>query len=94
MLQMHLHEQGVMWRLIEGEDFCQLKNVLDNTMKECTTNGLGLRQSSAVITFEQETEFFSKGLLGEETPAQLLKTVIYMLGLHLALRGGVEHERL
>ena len=33
-------------------------------------------------------------LLGEELPEQLLHTVIYMLGMHLALQEGVEHTRL
>ena len=37
---------------------------------------------------------FQKNILGESSPLQLLQTVIYMLGLHLALRGGVEHSRL
>ena len=34
---------------------------------------------------------FDKGILGEDNPSKLLETVIYMVGLHLALRGGVEH---
>ena len=24
MLQMHLHEKGLMWKLIDGQEFCQL----------------------------------------------------------------------
>ena len=37
---------------------------------------------------------FSRGALGELNPPQLLRMVIYMMGLHLALRGRVEHNRL
>ena len=34
MIQMYLHERNVMWKLMHGEGFGQLRNVLDNTMKE------------------------------------------------------------
>ena len=92
MLQMHLHGNNIMWRLIEGEDFYQLRNVLDNTMKKRTASWLWVHQSASVISLEQEDLMFSKGILGDENSTQLLKTVIYLLGLHLALRSGVEHE--
>ena len=34
MIQMHLNEDGIFWKLLDGEKFIQLKNVIDNTMKE------------------------------------------------------------
>ncbi len=34
------------------------------------------------------------GILSEAQPKQLCETVLYLLGLHLALRGGDEHKRL
>ena len=37
---------------------------------------------------------FESGVLGEDTPVKLLRTVIYMIGLHCALRGGIEHSNL
>ena len=37
---------------------------------------------------------FDEGILGEDNPQKLLNTIIYMMGLHLALRGGVEHSHL
>ena len=80
--------------LINGVGFSQLHNVLDNTMKERTAMGLGSRKSSSVISLAQESLLCDKGLLGTENPQQLLKTVIYIMGLHLALCGGVEHQKL
>ena len=56
--------------------------------------GLGLKQSSNVISLKSEEKLFECGELGEGNPQQLLNTVVYMVGLHFALRGGVEHQRL
>ena len=37
---------------------------------------------------------FDKGVLGEDSPLQLLQTKIYMVGLHCALQVGIEHSKL
>ena len=94
MIQMYLHENGLMWKLLEGENFVNLRNVLDNQMKVRTANGLGNKVLSSVISLKQEDVLFEKGILGEDTPSVLLDTVIYKMGLHLALHGSVEHCRL
>ena len=94
MLQMYLHENGIYWRLLEHDSFRGFRNILDNTMKQRTAMGLGMRVSSSVISLSQEDKLFREGILGDEEPKQLLQTVIYMLGLHLALHGGVEHSQL
>ena len=94
MIQMHLQQNGVYWKLLDGEKFVKLRNILDNTMKERTAQGLGVRNSCNIISLEHENHMFECNALGENTPEQLLKTVIYMLGLHLALRGRVEHTSL
>ena len=91
MIQMHLQQNGVHWKLLDGSEFVNLRNVLDNLMKERYAQGLGVRKSCSVITLDIENKLFEANALGEDTPEKLLKTVIYMLGLHLALRGGVEH---
>ena len=94
MIQMFLHEKGIFWRLLEQLVFQFMRNVLDNTMKERTALGLEVRQSSSIISLAHEDVLFQTGALGEQNPEQLLRTIIYMLGLHLALWGGVEHNRL
>ena len=94
MLQMHLHQNMMYWKVLDDQEFLTLHNVLNNTMKERTARGLGVRQSASIITLSHENKMFKCGVLDEDTPEKLLKMVIYMLGLHLALRGGVEHNRL
>ena len=94
MVQMYLHENGVFWKLFDDQQFATLRNVVDNTMKERHGAGLGVRRSSEIITLEHEDKLFSQSVLGEENPLQLLRTIIYMLGMHCALRGGVEHSNL
>ena len=94
MLQMYLHENGLYWKLLEDQEFLGMRNVLDNTMKERTAQGLGVTISSSVISLDQESQLFDRGILGEDNPEKLVYTVIYMMGLHLALWGGVKHTRL
>ena len=48
MIQMHLHQNGIYWKLLDGD------NVLDNLMKQRTAMGLGVRQSSTIITLGHE----------------------------------------
>ena len=48
---------------------------------------LGVKRTCDVISLSHESKMFECNALGESNPAQLLRTVIYMLGLHLALRG-------
>ena len=94
MIQMYLHENGVYCKVLDGDQFTGLRNILDNTMKQRTAMGLGAKVSSEVISIELESKMFKENVLGEDTPVKLLQTMIYMLGMHLALRGGVEHTRL
>ena len=94
MIQMYLHENNVFWKLYDEQEFIHLKNVVDNTMKERHSEGLGVRRSNDIISLSQEDKLFNSGILGESSPLQLLRTVIYMIGLHCALRGGVEHNNL
>ena len=94
MIQMYLHECNVFWKLLDQPEFMGLCNVVDNMMKERHAMGLGVWQSSDIISLKHEDELFRKGILGDESPMQLLRTVVYMIGLHCALRGGVEHNNL
>ena len=91
MIQMYLHENSVFWELLDQPQFLTLRNVVDNTMREHHSAGLGVRRSSNIITLDSEDKLFNKGILGEDTPEKLLKTVIYMISMHCALRGGAEH---
>ena len=55
MIQMYLHENGLYWKVLDEPVFMSLRNVLDNTMKERTAQGLGVVVSSSVILLEQES---------------------------------------
>ena len=94
MVQMYLNEQGIYWKLLDDIQFVYLRNVLDNTMKERHADGLGVRRSSEIISTNIEDTLFTAGILGGDSPLKLLRTVIYMVGLHCALRGGTEHDKL
>lgn len=68
---------------------------LDAAMKEASAEGLGgAKRQAEVISLEEEILLWSKAILGEQSPQQLLDTVLYLLGLYFALRGGKEHRRL
>ena len=56
--------------------------------------GLGVKNPSLAISVGTENDLFGSGLLGEDNPDKLLCTIIYMVGLHCVLYGGVEHTRL
>ena len=63
-------------------------------MNERTAIGLGVKQSSDVISLSNENKLFEIGEFGSNNPQQHLNTVIYMVGLYFALQGGVEHQHL
>ena len=91
MIQMHLQQNGIYWKLLDEAEFIELRNILDNTMKARHTQGLGIRKSCDIISLSHESKMFESNALGEENPEQLLCTAICFIGLHLALRGGVGH---
>ena len=92
MIQMFLHEKGLFWKLLDHPEFAKLCNVVDNTMKERHSMGLGVHKSAEVISMEMRLSSLRVGFLGEDSPEKLLKAVVYILGMHCALRGGAEHN--
>ncbi len=64
-------------------------------MKLHTQQGVSQPVKQAdILTLEQEELLWSKGLLGLSNPIQLQRTLLYMLGIHLALHAGKEHRNL
>ena len=56
-------------------------------MKEHTALNVGTTKKQAeLITYAQENYLWKEGILGESNPDQLRDTVLYLLGVHLALR--------
>ena len=91
-IQKFLNQNDVPWKLIEDPKFIDVRTVLDNTMKERVLNNVGLvKKQAQMITIEHENYLWETGVLGEDTPDKLRSTVLFLLGINLALRAGDEH---
>ena len=87
-LQKYLEMKGVYVKFLDDVVFKESKLVLDSEMKRKTTEGQNKPVKQAeVIGHDQKDVFWEKGLLGEDTPKQLLDTMIYLAGLHFVVRG-------
>ena len=81
--------------MIEGPDFEDLRNVLDNVMKERAQANVGVSVKHAeLITYEMERKLWEKGILGESNPDQLRNTVLFLLGVNCYLRAVEDHYNL
>ena len=64
-------------------------------MKQRAESGVTtVGRQAAVITEDMENTLWQKGLLGDDNPTTLLHTIVYIFGLHFALRGREEHRQL
>ena len=91
-IQKYINQGGVDWKLVESKEFSQLRNVLDNVMKDRASRNIGttVRRAES-ISLEFENQLWEKGLLGEDKPDKLRNTVLFLLGMNLGLRAGDEH---
>ena len=82
-------------RFFNDDKFSFLRNALDTLMKENASSGLGFtKKQEDVITLDEEEELWSNRVHGDSSPQQLLDTIVYLFGIHCALRGRSEHRRL
>lgn len=93
-LQFYLQKHGINWKLLDDPNFVHLQFTLDNIMKARAKQGLGQKRSAQVISVTDEEKMWSEGVLGESNPDQLWDTIMYLLGINLALQGGKEHQSL
>ena len=94
-IQSYLKKNKIMWKLVDGPDFNNLRTVLDNVMKQRAEQNIGtVTRQAQLISYEHESKLWDDGILGEETPDQLRDTVLFLLGINLALRAGDEHYHL
>ncbi len=84
-VQFHVEKNWLKWKLLDDQEFVALRFTLDNLMKERSCIGLGRKQSSDIISLDDEETMWRDGILGDENPEQLRDTVLYLLGLNLAL---------
>lgn len=94
MLQLYLETLGREYKFL-SDDFMQLRNTVDTIMKERRRKGIGMTTKQAeIITIGEEDMLWEKGVLGDDTPRKLMRTVFYLVGLNFALRAGKEHRDL
>lgn len=94
-IQTYLALQGREFQFLQDPDFVSLRNTLDARMKQLAAEGKRVKRKQAeVISADDEEQMWQKGILGSDTPQQLVDTLLYMIGLHFALRAGQEHWQL
>ena len=77
----------------KGCKFRNLNPVLNFVMKERARQGTGVNVNQAnLITQEQEDYLWEHGFLGSENAELLRDTLVWVLGVNLALRAGQEHK--
>ncbi len=84
-LQFFLETQG---KLVDDPVFIRFKNTLDNVMKEHAKAGLRCPVSAMLISLTDKDKMWNEGMLGEDDPTTLRDTLVFLLGLNFAVRGG------
>ena len=81
-LQSSLNAKGGNVNIFEDDEFKEARTSLDASMKHLSKCGLGAssRKKTDVISNEEEERLWERGSLGEDNPAQLLDTVLYLTG--------------
>lgn len=94
-LQMYCHMYGKNVKFLDDPAFVNVKNILNNEMKHLSSEGFNCpRQKADAIEIDDENSMWKKGILGDSTPKLLVDTLLYLLGVHFALRAGKEHKSL
>ena len=75
--------------------FRDLQRTLESTFSELRKKGVGAEvKRTPAITKEEEDQLWRAGVMGVDTPKQLLNTVFFYVGKVFCLRGGVEQRGL
>ena len=94
-LQNYLRKNEINWKLVHGSDFQKFTGVLDSVMQERLARVIGtVKHQTQIISLDYENKLWERHVLGEDTPDKLRDTVLYILGVNLALRAGDEHYNL
>ena len=94
-IQKYLHQNRVMWKILDDVEFLDLKVVLDNIMKEKAAQNIGTTvRQAGYIPFDFENQLWDCNILSEDTPGKLRDTVLFLLSINLGLRACDEHHSL
>lgn len=81
-LQMYMHIYGRYVKFLDDPAFVEVRNALNNMMKFLASKGYKCpREKADAIDVEDENEMWSKGILGDSNPEQLVQTLLYQLGI-------------
>ena len=95
MVQSFFKENGLPYKFFNDDEFFLLRNTLDNRMKDLSKMGkIAPREKAQPISIEEEEKLWNIRALGDDTPAKLVDTLLYLLGVHFALRAAEEHKNL
>ena len=95
MVQSFFKQIRKCYKFFEDDEFFYIKNTLDNRMRALSEEGkISPRVKAVPISAQEEDELWKKGILGDDTPTKLIDTLLYLLGLHFALRAAEEHKNL
>ena len=82
-------------KFFEDEAFADVKNTLDNRMRDLSKQGkIAPRIKAEPISVSEEEKLWESGVLGDDTPEKLIDTLLYLNGVHFGLRAGDEHKSL
>ena len=94
-IQKYLFINKLKWKLVHGDEFEEMRTVLDNVMQKRTTQNIGMiKRQVGIITYEAEDLLRQKGVLGEDTPDKLRNTVLFLIGINVYLHAIQEHYQL
>ena len=100
-IQRYIREKRLAFDIAEPLDiykdhhFNLFRSSLDSVLKDLHKRGIGnVKKQADVISEELEEKLWNDKLLGDDSPKKLQNTLIFCLGLNLALRSGQEHRRL
>ena len=84
-----MNKGGELIDIFSDKSFSFFKRVLDSEMKELQAAGIGVsvKQADPIRTSHEE-QLWDNGLLGDQTPAILLDTMVFLSGLNFALQSG------
>ena len=81
--------------LLKDAEFDKVKKTVNCQMMKASKSGANvLKKQAEPITREQEDDLCQKGIIGDETPLQLIRAIFYLNGKNFALRGDEEHRNL
>ena len=83
------------WRIFNDSEFVGARKALNAAMIETNKEKVEAsgRGPAEAISKEQEEKLWNGGLLGNDSPRKLLRTLFFLVGKFFGLRGGPRTER-